>query len=140
MAAAVDSIQKLSEVLSKQAPWFYFIYIILFASILINSVLIFSVCKKQQKWKAFLLLVENIFLSLAMLAGCMLNVFLMDALGQRAFEAFDSTNNTFLIFCFLCMFLCLIDFIVIIYHTVTQRKQKRIQAQKESEAAYFGRK
>lgn len=118
----VDSIEYILNELIRLIPYFYFIYFAILGSVLINTIYVYIHSKEKNITRAILIFGENILLSFAMMAGCIINVLMLDT-SKRFYEGFNKTNNILLIISMTSISLCLINLIIIICYKIVNRKK-----------------
>lgn len=101
--------------LNRLEPYFYFIYISILLGVLINTLFIEIDSKNSIKFRACIYFLANVLLSLAMIAGCIINVLIMDT-AKIIYDVFNTINNRLLYISIAAVFLCLVNIITIIYY------------------------
>jgi hypothetical protein len=99
---------ELFEEAFREIPKYLAIHWILFLCVLVNTVLIFIYIKKKSKALISILLIENVFITLALFFLNYMVVIFGD-ISIRINEKFSSLMNTFLILMFTAGILCVIS-------------------------------
>jgi len=110
------------EELIRLIPYFYFIYLAILVSVLINTIYVYIYSKEKNRTRAIVIFGENFLLSSAIIAGCVINVLMVDT-SKNFYDVFNITNNRLLFISIVAFSLCLINIVTIIYYKVVDKKK-----------------
>lgn len=113
--------QALFESIALQNTKFVIAYFIVFLAIVLNSVCIRVNSKNHKIMCSIVLLIENIFLSIALLLYCIIHVLIVDAIGQDFYRDYSVITNICLLAFFFSIFLCLANLFTVIFYNVKHK-------------------